>query len=92
MVDINNLSTKLHKDLSKLNNNESIVIKSFKKDRSVIISRIDNQFLVYENGYSQNNFEYQDFKICYKAIQKIIKIEFPRSNNLWYSIRNNYDK
>ena len=88
MIGINKINLKLKIDLENLKNNESIIIKSYKKDRVIDIKKISDKFEVNENGFKNVIYTFDDYKECYKEVGKIIKYEFPNSSMLWYSIRN----
>ncbi len=88
MIGINKINLKLKVDLQNLKNNESIIIKSYKKDRVLNIKKILDKFEVNENGFKNMVYTFDELKLCYKEVVKIIKYEFPNSSMLWYSIRN----
>ena len=88
MIGINKINLKLKIDLENLKNNESIIIKSYKKDRVIDIKKISDKFEVNENGFKNVIYTFNEYKHCYKEVIKIIKHEFPNSSMLWYSIRN----
>ena len=74
--------------LKRMTPNQKVVFKTFKKDRKVEVLKLENSYTVIEDGFKNNiikNLEYKEIK---KILKEIQKIEFPRSNKLWYSISN----
>lgn len=67
--------------------NERINFKSFKKDREVEIEKIDkNLFNVREKGFKREIFSNLDEKDLKRTLKYLQKKEFPKSNKLWYKI------
>ena len=63
--------------------------KSLPLHRIVSIYLEDNNIIVKEEGFKHINHKFdQNDKQTIKQIKKIINKEFPRSNKLWYSIKN----
>ncbi len=88
MINIKEVNNLVKRDITKLED-KIIVIKSFKKDRIVSIYLEDNNIIVKEEGFKHINHKFdQNDKQTIKQIKKIINEEFPRSNKLWYSIKN----
>ena len=67
--------------------NDKVNFKTFKKDREVEIEKIDKGlFNVSENGFNRKvslNLHEKDLKRTLKYLQKI---DFHKSNKLWYKI------
>ncbi|MGJ0701306.1 hypothetical protein, partial [Clostridium perfringens] len=57
-------------------------IRSYKKNRKVIIEKLENTFNVYEDGYEKREFLNISREELKKLLRTIEKIEFPRSNKL----------
>lgn len=64
----------------------SLTIKSFKKDRSVEITRLRNSFLIGEDGFEKKSYEIKEEGLRHE-LKKIIEREFPRSHKVMVSTR-----
>jgi hypothetical protein len=68
--------------LDKLPVGHAVDLRTYKRNRSVIILKQDEGvFLVIENGFEQNRFEVPGSKMK-KTLQKLLKKEFPRSRKV----------
>lgn len=70
------------KRLEKLEVGKCLDIRTFKKDRKVVIEKLAVNYNVYEEGFEKQSFmnlEVQDMK---KLLKTLEKREFPRSNKL----------
>ena len=64
---------------------EAIEIKTYKKDRSIILYKAaDNQFIIIQHGFKQQQIR-ADSKTAKALLKQAIKTEFPRSNMVWIS-------
>ncbi|EGT5620121.1 hypothetical protein BUL45_13750 [Clostridium perfringens] len=73
--------------LKRIEINDKVNFKTFKKDRQVEIEKIDNRlFNVIENGFDRNVFLNLDEKNLKRTLKYLQKKEFPKSNKLWYKI------
>ncbi|MDY3207421.1 hypothetical protein [Clostridium baratii] len=72
--------------LKRMTPNQKVVFKTFKKDRKVEVLKLENSYTVIEVGFKNNIIENLGYKEIKKILKEIQKIEFPRSNKLWYSI------
>lgn len=76
--------------LKKININDSVNFKSFKKDRQVEIKKLDSDlFEVKEAGFEKRIFKDLDTKELKRTLKYLRKKEFPKSNSLWYKIIRN---
>ncbi|NGU67576.1 hypothetical protein [Clostridium perfringens] len=67
--------------------NDKVNFKTFKKDREVEIEKIDKGlFNVSENGFHREVFLNLDEKELKRTLKYLQKKEFPKSNKLWYKI------
>lgn len=69
--------------LDKMEYGETIRILTYKKDREIDITREKSGFLLYENGFKEQEFLVMDKEQILKQVKKLQKIEFPRSNRLY---------
>lgn len=70
------------KSLEKLEVGKCLDIRTFKKDRKVVIEKLAVNYNVYEEGFEKQSFmnlEVQDMK---KLLKTLERREFPRSNKL----------
>ena len=74
--------------LKRMTPNQKVVFKTFKKDRKVEVLKLENSYTVIEDGFKNNIIKHLEYKEIKKILKEIQKIEFPRSNKLWYSISN----
>lgn len=73
--------------LKRIEINDKVNFKTFKKDRQVEIEKIDNRlFNVIENGFDRKVFLNLDEKNLKRTLKYLQKKEFPKSNKLWYKI------
>lgn len=73
--------------LKRIEINDKVNFKTFKKDRQVEIEKIDNRlFNVIENGFDRKVFLSLDEKNLKRTLKYLQKKEFPKSNKLWYKI------
>ena len=70
----------------KMTENHSLTIKSFKKDRTVEITRLSGSFRINEEGFENNTYEIEEDKLKHES-KKIIEKEFPRSHQVMLTIR-----
>ncbi|MGG7077125.1 hypothetical protein [Clostridium sardiniense] len=86
MINIDSFIRTTINTLKKINVNDSIDVRPFKKDRKVVIIKNEHSFDVIEDGFFQ--CEYRDLKLdkLKKLLKTLKKREFPRSNKLWFNI------
>ncbi|MBS6005541.1 MAG: hypothetical protein KIB43_01145 [Clostridium baratii] len=72
--------------LKRMYPNQKVIFKTFKKDRKVEVLKLESSYTIIENGFKNNIIEDLEYKEVKKILKKLQKIEFPRSNKLWYSI------
>ena len=56
-------------------------IRSYKRNRSVIIAKMEKELLVIEDGYVKNRFLIKPEKLK-KVLKTLLKREFPRSRKI----------
>ena len=82
MLEKSNLLTNIGRDLSTLELGECLDIRSYKRNRSIVICREkNNEFLLIENGFDLLEFK-GDKSYILKQLKRAIKREFPRSNKV----------
>ncbi|WP_053984031.1 hypothetical protein [Niameybacter massiliensis] len=89
MITKDNFIETTMKRLKKLEEGQCVIIKTYKKDRSLTIERLkDEQVNVYEEGFE--NKVYKDIKEneLKKLLKMLGRIEFPRSYSLWLQVTN----
>ncbi|MGL1862810.1 MAG: hypothetical protein OCC46_09850 [Pseudodesulfovibrio sp.] len=68
--------------LKKLPIGHGLDLRTFKRDRSVVILRMaDDEYTVKENGFQKETFA-TDLKGMRKLLKTLLKREFPRSNKI----------
>jgi len=68
--------------LRKLPKGHAIDLRTYKRNRSVVIKRIDNdRFDVIQNGYDRERYS-EPFKKMRKLLKLLFKKEFPRSTKI----------
>ncbi len=82
MIDKTKIIDTVIERLKKLPDGHYLDIRTYKRNRSVIIVKQENnQLLIIQNGY-----EYQKYKIRIEKLKKLLKTllkkEFPRSNKV----------
>lgn len=82
MFTINNFAFDSIRKLDELKLYNCLDIRSYKKNRKVIIEKLENTFNVYEDGYKKREFLNISKEELKKLLRSIEKIEFPRSNKL----------
>ena len=87
MLDIKNFTKTPVDKLRKLNCGDRVELLTFKKDRKIIIIKIDqHNFDVIEDGFEIKEFpEVEDSKLV-KLLKQLQRIEFPRSNKFFMEI------
>lgn len=82
MLDKTNAIPAIVTKLKNLSIGSGIDLRTFKRDRSVIIRRTDDDiFSVIENGFTLETFT-TDIKGMKKLLKTLLKREFPRSNKI----------
>ena len=65
---------------------QALDIRSYKRNRKVVIEKIDTGYHVYEDGFEQKEFLDLTEEKLQKLLRTIEKREFPRSNKLRFYI------
>lgn len=82
MIDKASAIENIMRRLKKVPLGRGLDLRTYKRDRSVVILRIgDDSFSVIEDGFNNEQFE-EDFKGLKKLLKKLLKKEFPRSNKI----------
>lgn len=92
MIDKTKIITTILTRLQNLPSNHYLDVRTYKRNRSVLIIKIDNDSLkVIENGFFYEEYEVQqkDFKRLFKSI---LKKEFPRSTKIRLYTMGVYDE
>lgn len=63
-----------------------VELLSFKKDRSILISREGEKFTLVHRGYSNSVVTVGRSEV-HKSLKKSVSLEFPRSNTLYLIVR-----
>lgn len=88
MIDKKALEHNIKRDLKTLTSPKTITIRSFKKDRMVRIYADHQQWSVEEDGFVQTTHTFASTDPTrFKRLKKILEHEFPRSNKLWYQLK-----
>lgn len=78
----------ISKEILKIEIGQRIDFFTFKKDRKISILKLDGEkYKIIEDGFKQREFEEMDRAQLEKTMEKLRKIEFPRSNTLFIEIR-----
>jgi len=82
MIDIAGAIPTVMTKLKKLPVGQGLDLRTFKRDRSVVILRMaDDNYEVREDGFEKKRFE-TNFKGLKKILKTLLKREFPRSNKI----------
>ncbi|MGL5417658.1 MAG: hypothetical protein ACRDAU_18465 [Clostridium sp.] len=86
MVTIDNFTFDTLKRLDELEPNNCLDIRSYKKNRKVIIEKLVNSYNLYEDGFFKETYLDLSKNELKKLLKSIEKKEFPRSNKLRFYI------
>lgn len=87
LLDIKNFKKTTFENLKKINIGSKIELLTFKKDRKIIIIKVDKDtFNIIEDGFEYKQFDNLDFKKLERTLNQLQKIEFPRSNKFFLKI------
>lgn len=82
MIDKANAISTVMSRAAKLAVGSGMDLRTYKRDRSVVISRVaEDIYEVMEDGFEKNRFEV-DEKGLKKILKTLMKREFPRSNKI----------
>jgi len=82
MIDKTKILETVYERLKKLPSGHYLDLRTYKRNRSVfIVKNDDKEFLVIENGYSNERFTVEGDKLS-KLLKTLICKEFPRSNKI----------
>lgn len=69
---------------------EKLSFKTAKKDREIAVSKIEGGgYRVEENGFEHRSFKATSEAELKKTLKTLQRIEFPRSNQIWFKIERN---
>ncbi len=92
MIDKTEIITAVTTRLKSLPVNHYLDIRTYKRNRSVIIvKRENNTLLVIQNGYTKQSYVTTQDKLK-KLLKTLLKKEFPRSNKVRLYTMDKYDK
>lgn len=86
MVTIDNFVFDTLKRLDEIDIGNCLDIRSYKKNRKVIIEKLNDTFNLYEDGFFKETFLNLSRNDLKKLLKNIEKKEFPRSNKLRFYI------
>ncbi|ASI13907.1 hypothetical protein Mia14_0604 [Candidatus Mancarchaeum acidiphilum] len=81
-----NAERTVYSEALKLEEGESVILSSFKKDRTIRITKGKEGFAIEEDGFENSKFSISDEELK-KKIKKLLAFEFPRSHKIMLSIR-----
>lgn len=82
MLDISTLVPTLLKRMKKLPVGEYLDVRSYKRDRYLlIIKTAEGKYRIVERGFEQNEYELCESDLK-KTLKTLVKREFPRSNKI----------
>ena len=91
MIAIDNFVFDSMKRLEDLKPYNCLDIRSYKKNRKVIIEKLENKYNLYEYGFHKEEFKDLSKEELKKLLNTIEKREFPRSNKLRFYILDSID-
>lgn len=91
MIVIDNFVFDTLKRLDEIKIGNCLDIRSYKKNRKVIIEKLENSFNLFEDGYRKEEFLDLTKDQLKKLLKGIEKIEFPRSNKLRFYVLDSKD-
>lgn len=87
MLNMIELKIRFQKDIKKLKDEEVIAIKSAKKNRMFFVLKDGDQIIFDDCGYGEYVYVVDFIEKEYMhTFKKLVKLEFPRSNKVWYNI------
>lgn len=86
MIDCHNFAQTTLKKLDELTIGQSLDIRSFKRNRKVVITKTADGYTLVEDGFAQNTFAQLDKDALAKLLRAVEKREFPRSNKLRFYV------
>ena len=83
MISKDNIIEVVIKKLKKMKLNQFIDLRTYKRNRSVVIVKIaDGEYLIIEDGYEKDQFPDLTIQQVKKTLKTLLKREFPRSNKV----------
>ena len=91
MIDKRSLLPELVKKVRALPIGDYLEVRSYKRDRGLLLIRLDaRKIRIEEDGFERNRFEAEEADLK-RLLKPLIKREFPRSNKLRVYARGPYD-
>ena len=82
MIDKSKIIETVHERLRNLPTGHYLDLRTYKRNRSVIIAKIgEDDLLIIENGYFRDRFRLKPEKLK-KVLKTIVRKEFPRSRKI----------
>lgn len=92
MVDIGNVIPEVLKKMSQLEAGESLVLQTYKRDRSLTLVRLtEERILIREEGFDREEIEVDSAQLA-KVLKALVEKEFPRSNKVRISVGGQTDQ
>ena len=86
MIDCVNLISEALQRLDKLEVGKALDIRPYKKDRKIVIQKLEATYNIYEDGFEHETYLDVAPSELGKLLKRLGKIEFPRSNKLWMMV------
>lgn len=80
MIPIDNFIDDAIKKLKKMNTLNCLDIRTYKRDRSILIEKLENGYNLYEKGFDNQEFKEISEEQLKKLLKTIQRKEFPRSS------------
>jgi hypothetical protein len=80
LIPIENFIEDVFKKLKKMKPLNCLDIRTYKRDRSIIIEKLENGYNLYEDGFEKKEFKNLSQIELKKLLRVLQKKEFPRSN------------
>lgn len=88
MIAFMQVKQKIKYDLRNLKDDEKLTLKTSKKDRYLIFYKQEQDLIIEEHGFNNQKFVFNlaDEKEYLKTVKNLLRLEFPRSNRVWYGV------
>lgn len=91
MLHISQLVMKTLLALKKCEIGDQILIRTYKKDRSIVIKKEKDAFQIIEKGFHHQTYENISLEELPKLLRSLKEKEFPRSNQIWFNVQKHVD-
>lgn len=82
MINKENFISDILKRIQKLEVGKQLEIYTFKKDRKIIIEKLETYYNIYEDGFEKQYFQNLELQDIKKLLKTLERREFPRSNKI----------